>query len=166
MPCQRMAQVDAQRPSGDGEMARRVREYDWSATPLGPSQTWPQNLRTTVDLLPSGFGTVALFGPELIQIYNDAYRALMGGKHPAGLGQPTRNCWPEVWHIHAPIYDRVRAGETVTFEDALYPITRTAGLEDAWFTLTYSPPAGRGRHRGRRARDPGRGYGEGAGRAP
>ena len=123
-----------------GEMAERVRAHDWAATTLGPIEDWPQSLKTVVDLLlASGFPMVALWGPQLIQIYNDGYCDLMGGKHPAGLGQPTRECWPEVWHINEPIYERVLAGETLMFEDALYPIRRNGGIEDAWFTLSYSP---------------------------
>lgn len=90
-------------------------------------------------LLASEFPMVALWGPELVQIYNDGYRGIMAGKHPEGLGQPTRECWPEVWHINEPIYERVRAGETLTFEDKLFPITRHGYLEDAWFKLSYSP---------------------------
>ena len=127
-------------PAGATKMARLLREHDWAATPLGPIEAWPQSLRTTVDLLlANGFPMVALWGPDLVQIYNDGYARIMGQRHPAGLGQPTRLCWPEVWHINEPIYERVRAGETLTFEDALYPITREASIEDAWFTLSYSP---------------------------
>lgn len=121
-------------------MAALVRIHDWAATPLGPIERWPQSLRTTVDLvLAGGFPMAALWGPDLVQIYNDAYRALMGVKHPAGLGQPTRDCWPEVWHINEPIYTQVLAGETLVSEDALYSITRSGVLEDAWLTLAYSP---------------------------
>lgn len=127
-------------PPGSSEMARLIREHDWAATSLGPPEAWPERLRGVVDLvLASGFPMVALWGPDLVQIYNDGYARIMGQRHPAGLGQPTRECWPEVWHINEPIYERVRAGETVTFEDALYPLTREAGIEDAWFTLSYSP---------------------------
>ncbi|GAA0259945.1 hypothetical protein GCM10008965_30560 [Methylorubrum aminovorans] len=107
---------------------------------MGAAETWPPSLKATISLLLGcGFPMIALWGPNLIQVYNDGYRDLMGLKHPAGLGQPTRACWPEVWHINAPIYERVWAGETLTFEDALYPLTRSGRLEDAWFTLTYSP---------------------------
>ena len=112
-------------PSGPTETARLIREHDWAATPLGPMETWPQSLKTTVDLLlASGFPMVALWGPDLVQVYNDGYARIMGPRHPAGLGQPTRACWPEVWDINEPIYERARAGETLTFEDALYPIIR------------------------------------------
>ncbi len=82
---------------------------------------------------------VALWGSDLIQIYNDGYRALMGDKHPGGLGRPTREVWPEVWHINEPILRRALAGETVMFEDALYPVARHGLTENAWFTLSYSP---------------------------
>lgn len=53
---------------------------------------------------------IILWGPNLVQVYNDGYRALMGKKHPRGLGQPTRECWPEVWQINKPIYARVGRG--------------------------------------------------------
>ena len=89
--------------------------------------------------LASSSPAIVLWGPELIQVYNDAYRDLMGVKHPAGLGQPTRECWPEVWHINEPIFTRVLLGESVAVADALYPITRSGELEDAWFTIDYIP---------------------------
>jgi PAS domain-containing protein len=125
---------------GGGEMAARCRALEWAATPLGHVEAWPASLRTAAVLVvAAGFPQVLLWGPELVQLYNDGYRALMGAKHPNGLGQPTRACWPEVWHLNAPVYARVWAGETVMLEDALFPITRSGVLEDAWFTLGYSP---------------------------
>jgi PAS domain S-box-containing protein len=127
-------------PAGGGAMGALIRTHDWAATPLGPLETWPQCLRTIVEVvLASGFPMVARWGPGLVQIYNDAFREIMGGKHPAGLGQPTRECWPEVWHISEPIYARALAGETLTFEDKLYLIARHGEVEQAWFTLSYSP---------------------------
>ena len=126
-------------PSGESEMARQVREFEWDSSSLGLASTWPQSLRTIVELvLPSSFPMVILWGPDLIQIYNDGYREIMGDKHPSGLGQATAECWPEVWHINQPIYDRVFNGESIKFDDALYPIWRSGILEDAWFTLGYS----------------------------
>ena len=125
---------------GEGEMAQRCRTLDWAATPLGPVEQWPQSLRTAAQLtLASIFPSIVLWGPELIQIYNEGYRLILGVKHPAGLGQPTHDCWPEVRYINAPIFDRVLQGETLTFEDALYPLFRSGVLEDAWFTLVFAP---------------------------
>jgi hypothetical protein len=59
---------------------------------------------------------VVLSGPELVQIYNDAYAKLMGARHPGGLGQPNRLCWPEVWVFNAPVFAAVLRGETRSFE--------------------------------------------------
>lgn len=121
-------------------MGALVRAHDWAATPLGPIAAWPQSLRTAAQVVVSNrFPMIALWGRDLIQIYNDAYRGLMGTKHPAGLGQPNRACWPEVWHINEPIYRRVLAGEALEVEDGLFRITRHGAPEDAWFTVGYAP---------------------------
>jgi hypothetical protein len=73
-----------------GEMRQRVNDTDWSATPLGPMSEWPQSLKTSVDIvLGSAFPQILLWGPALVQIYNDGYRDIMGRKHPIGFGMPT-----------------------------------------------------------------------------
>jgi signal transduction histidine kinase len=126
-----------------GEMRQRVHDMDWSATPLGSMSEWPQSLRTSVDIvLGSAFPQILLWGPELVQIYNDGYREIMGGKHPAGLGMASLECWPEIARITKPIHDRVLAGETVTFEDVRFPLERNGELEDVYLTLSYSPVHG------------------------
>jgi PAS domain S-box-containing protein len=123
-----------------GEMFRRVYTFDWASTPLGPQTAWPQSLKTAVQMiLASCFPGIVLWGADLLQIYNDGYRNLMDNRHPAGLGQPTRECWPEVWYINAPIYERVWQGDSVFVKEARYPIIRSGVQEDAWFTLSYSP---------------------------
>jgi len=59
---------------GGGQMARTVLEKDWSKTPLGPIESWPQSLRTTVSLcLASNFPISTAWGPARVQIYNDGY---------------------------------------------------------------------------------------------
>lgn len=124
-------------------MAARIARHDWSSTPLGACEQWPPHLRATVDLmLAHGFPMIVLWGEQLVQLYNDGYAEILADKHPGGLGQPTRECWPEVWHINGPIYQRVWQGETITYEDKLYPLARRGRLEDVWFTITYSPIRG------------------------
>ena len=136
--------VDVQQPfAGSSELAGLCRAFDWHATPLGPPAEWPASLRTTVSIvLGMAFPSIVLWGPELIQVYNDAYAPIMGDKHPWGLGQPTRECWPEVWHINEPIYERVRAGESVSFVNRPYPLMRHgpgSTPEDVYLTISYSP---------------------------
>lgn len=82
-------------------MVERIRELDWATTPLGPVGSWPAALRTLVDMmLPCGFAMILLWGPELVQIYNDPCRIIVAGKHPSALGQPYRVTWPEVWDLN------------------------------------------------------------------
>jgi len=47
--------------AGGGEMGGRMREMDWSATPLGPPEQWPQSLRSTVSMLLPSKAQIALF---------------------------------------------------------------------------------------------------------
>lgn len=124
-------------------MAARIARHDWAVTPLGAIDRWQPHLRATVDLmLAHGFPMIVLWGEQLVQLYNDGYAEVLADKHPGGLGQPTRECWPEVWHINGPLYTRVWQGETLTFEDKLYPLVRHGRLQDVWFTISYSPIRG------------------------
>ena len=99
--------------AGGGEMGQLIREHPWSATPLGPVETWPQSLRSAVSiLLPSKAQIVLFWGPELVALYNDAYAPVFGAKHPWALGRPARECWSEVWHVIGPLFEGVvRTGE-------------------------------------------------------
>jgi signal transduction histidine kinase len=126
-----------------GEMGRRCREMDWAATPLGPVEGWPQSLCTAAGMvLASAFPSIVLWGPELIQIYNDGYIPVHGAKHPLGLGQPTREVWPEVWHINEPLFERALRGETVALKDAPYSLARRGPdhpPDSVYVDLSFSP---------------------------
>jgi len=128
--------------AGGGEMGALTRAFDWSKTSLGPPQTWPQSLRVTVRLvLTSGHPMFIWWGPELIQFYNDAYRATMGPeRHPSALGARGRECWDEIWDIIGPQIDDVMAGKGSTWNvDHLVPVTRHGRREDVWWTYSYGP---------------------------
>jgi PAS domain S-box-containing protein len=127
--------------AGPGTVRALCRDRDWSATPLGSVAGWPASLRGMASLvLAAPTPMVVLWGPDLVQVYNDAYAGLMGTKHPAGLGQPTRECWPELWDFNAPLYEGVvRRGESYTFTDQPLVVHRRGHPEEAFFTLTYSP---------------------------
>lgn len=128
--------------SGDSEMGRLTRAFDWSQTPVGPIEQWPQSLRTIVTtLLTSRYPMFLWWGPELIQFYNDGYRPSLGStKHPQALGQPGRDCWPEIWPIIGPQIEAVmERGESTWNEDHLVPINRNDRLEEVYWTYSYSP---------------------------
>jgi hypothetical protein len=81
-------------------MADRVRAFDWSSTPLGPIEGWSKELLTVVNLT-LGFSSPArtMWGPDLILIYNDAYRPVPGPRHPAALGKPAKEVYAESWPV-------------------------------------------------------------------
>ncbi|HYD53296.1 MAG TPA: ATP-binding protein [Gemmatimonadaceae bacterium] len=128
-----------------GEMGPLCRDLDWAATALGPVESWPTSLRTAAAMVArQGLAQNLCWGPELLQIYNDAYRVIMGDKHPVGLGRSVLWSWAEIAEQVAPLFERVMRGETVYFEDLLLRVRRRAApgaapLEDAYFTFSYSP---------------------------
>ena len=128
--------------AGGGEMGALTRAYHWSASPLGPPETWPQSLRTAVRiLLNTNHPMFIWWGPELIQFYNDAYRQTMGPeRHPSALGQGGRECWAEIWDIIGPQIEQVMSGGGATWhENQLVPVTRHGRLEQVYWTYGYSP---------------------------
>src|SRR4051812_129844 len=128
--------------AGGGEMGELTRAFDWSATPVGPPDGWPQSLRTALRILLNTNQPMFIWwGPELIQFYNDAYRQTMGPeRHPSALGQPGRECWEEIWPIIGPQIEQVMSGGGATWhEDQLVPVTRHGRLEQVWWTYGYSP---------------------------
>jgi PAS domain S-box-containing protein len=126
-----------------GEMGALTRAKDWSKTPVGAVESWPQSLRTTLGiLLNSKFPMFLFWGPDHICFYNDAYRPSLGndGKHPAILGQKGAEYWPEIWEFIKPLIDQVlNTGEATWHEDQLLPIYRNGKMEDVYWTFSYSP---------------------------
>ena len=122
-------------------MGALMRAFDWSTTPFGPVEHWPQSLRTAVSImLESRFAMVVAWGPEFRFLYND--------RVPAGPGHEASGL---AWHAAAPrsfprsgrSSDRsssgVRRGEAFAIDDWLLPLDRNGYLENCWFTLSYSP---------------------------
>ena len=123
-------------------MGERIRALDWSKTPLGPVDGWPQSLRSALShLLPSKAQISMFWGPELVTFYNDAYSVVLGGKHPAALGMPLREAWPELWSAGLKeLFDSVLGtGEAFWAQDRPFFLERHGYLEETYFDLSYDP---------------------------
>ena len=123
------------------EMGALIRSIDWSQSPIGAVETWSPALWMMVSiLLANRFPLLLWWGPQYIQIYNDAYRPIPGAKHPCALGQPASKCWSEIWHVIGPLIDKPFHGGPATWmEDILLEINRHGFMEELHFTIAYSP---------------------------
>lgn len=125
-----------------GEMGALMRATDWAATPIGPVAAWPQSLRTITSVcLTSRFPMLIWWGPELVMLYNDAYRPILGTtKHPRSMGQPGKSCFPEIWDIIGPMLASVlQTGQATWSNDQLLLLDRSGYIEECYFTFSYSP---------------------------
>ena len=128
--------------SGSGEMARLMSELDWKSTPLGDPNEWPRSLRVaTRMLLGSGYPMYIAWGPAFIQLYNDAYRPILGKlKHPAALGIGTPQTFPELWEFIGPMFTRVmEEGQQTTLVGQALFLNRNGYLEECYYDFSYSP---------------------------
>jgi PAS domain S-box-containing protein len=129
-------------PGWKGEMAGRIRSFDWSATELGAIDTWQQSLIAAVQLvLGSPIPIVMLWGRPGYMIYNDAYAEFAGGRHPYLLGSPVELGWPEVAAFNRHVMDTCLAGGTLSYRDKELVLLRNGQPEDVWMDLYYSPIA-------------------------
>ncbi|WKB51700.1 ATP-binding protein [Eleftheria terrae] len=129
---------------GGGEMGARMRAFDWSTTPLGPPEGWPAPLQTaTRIMLTSRQPMFVWWGPEFVNLYNDAYTSALGARHPSGLGQPARQVWHEIWEQVGPRAESVLSRNEGTFdEDLLLVMERNGYPEETYYTFSYSPVPG------------------------
>jgi PAS domain S-box-containing protein len=124
----------------DGEVRAMLRTLDWSKSPLGHPDSWPAPLRTALGMvLDSAFPMFIAWGAGLGFLYNDAYARILGGKHPAALGQPFQQIWSEIWSDIAPIIDRALSGKSSYHEDLPLTVLRSEYPEQGYFTFSYSP---------------------------
>src|ERR1700729_1162078 len=130
---------------GGGALGQLVREFDWTKTPLGAIEEWPQSLKTVVrTLLTSRFAMWMSWGPELTFLYNDDYaRMTLGKKHPWALGRPSHEVWEEIWGDIGPRIQRVLETGEATWDEALLLFLERSGYrEETYHTFSYSPLAG------------------------
>ncbi len=127
---------------GGGEMGALIRSLDWSATPVGAIETWPQSLRTTLSIcLNSNVPIFVYWGPEFVQFYNDAYLPILGTtKHPSGMGQRAAESWPELWDVIGPLlHGVINTGKPIYSDNQLLPpLSRNGYLEEAYFAFSFT----------------------------
>lgn len=130
--------------SGGGELGQRIREFDWSKTSLGPVETWPQSLRTCVRIMLTSRQPIWIgWGKELIKLYNDPYKTIVGGKHPWALGSPSAVVWKEIWeHIGVMLKKAMERGEGTYVESQLLVMHRNGYPEETYYTFSYTPIPG------------------------
>jgi PAS domain S-box-containing protein len=124
-----------------GKMGALMRAYDWSHSPLGPPACWPDALKAAIaTCLASRFPMVVWWGPDLIMLYNDAWQPILGEtKHPAGLGRPGAESWPETWPIVRQQFEHALTGNASWSENLLLASDRRGFLEECYFTYSHSP---------------------------
>ena len=123
-------------------MATRIREHDWASTPLGSIEHWSQTLRIAVGMvlaMPSP--ATVLWGSQHIQIYNDAYVGIARGRHPALLGQPVAEGWPDAYDaVIAPLLHSAWAGSATRLAGfPVYLEGPDGRLEERVFDTDWSP---------------------------
>ncbi len=122
------------------EMSQRIAAFDWERTPLGSQRTWPSSLRLMLGVaLRTRFPMLIFWGPDLIQMYNDAFVPILGTRHPSAIGQCARDCWPEIWDAIGPLLHGAFAeGTPVWGEDWPLTLERNGYPEATNFTFSYS----------------------------
>ena len=124
-----------------GEMGAAMAGVDWARSALGPVERWSSVLRSTVGMvLGNGLAMCVLWGPDLVLLYNDGFRDLIGDRHPAALGRPVLSVFPEMEHLTGPLLRQVRdTGRGVVEHDRPFPYLMRRGFrEEAFFTFGFS----------------------------
>ncbi len=126
--------------AGDGEMARRIRAFDWSQHPFGPPDQWPQSLRSALSIcLHSAFPTAIYWGPELRLLYNDAWAPIPGPRHPAALGKPGKEVWSDIWDIIWPQFrGLLETGDGFYVENQMLPMRRYGFEEETYWSYSFT----------------------------
>ncbi|WP_294334163.1 PAS domain-containing protein [uncultured Sphingomonas sp.] len=124
-----------------GEMAARIRAFDWASHPFGLPERWPEALRVMVDTaLASSFPTAIYWGPDLRLLYNDAWSHIPADRHPWALGQPGAEVWAEIWDVVGPQMAQVmETGRGYATFDQLLRMARGGVQRDSWWNYSLTP---------------------------
>ena len=127
-------------PSAGGECGSLIRARNWATSSLGPADRWPSEMRATIaNIVNSPVAKLLVWGPDHILFYNDAYRAIVGDRHPEAIGMPFARVFPELWDWHRPILQAGLCGERQSFLNQPTEIARANGSETLILDLYYTP---------------------------
>lgn len=126
---------------GGGQMGNLIRSHDWSGTPFGPPDSWPQLLRSALSVcLHSSFPTAIYWGPELRLLYNDAWAPIPAERHPWALGRRGAEVWADIWDVVGPQFDQViRTGEGFSTFDQLLRMVRKGVPHETYWNYSFTP---------------------------
>ena len=117
-----------------------IAALDWGKTSVGAIQHWDTDLQTAVSMvLRSPLPMVVLWGEDGVFLYNEAYTAIAGSRHPSLLGMPALKAWPEVADLNAHVIAQCMAGQTLSYRDLELTLHRSGRDEQIWVNLDYSP---------------------------
>jgi PAS domain S-box-containing protein len=129
--------------AGGGELGAMIRHFDWRTTPLGAPADWPRSLKTAVRIMLTSRQPIWIgWGPELTYLYNDPYKAIIGGRHPWAVGQRVATVWKELWPDIEPLLSTAMTGDGTYVESQLLIMERNGYPEETYYTFSYSPIPG------------------------
>jgi signal transduction histidine kinase/CheY-like chemotaxis protein len=129
---------------GGGEMGQLMRDYEWSKTSLGSPAKWPNSLKTCIRIMLTSRQPIWIgWGKDLIKFYNDPYKDIVQGKHPAALGSPASVVWKDIWRDIEPMLKEVMENDRGTYvESQLLFMERNGYPEETYYTFSYTPIPG------------------------
>ncbi len=125
-----------------GALGQLIAQHDWSQTPLGPIDKWPQSLKTSVNLMLNSQHPMWVgWGEQATFLYNEAYVQVLGyAKHPWALGRPAAEVWSEIWDICGPLAEKVfRFGQPSFVDEVRLFMNRGDFFEETYYSFSYSP---------------------------
>lgn len=130
--------------AGGGHLGELISLHDWASTPLGPIGSWPQSLKSALNIaLSSSFPTAIYWGPELHLLYNDAWAPVPAERHPWALGRPGAEVWSDIWDVVGPQFEAVMTtGQGFATFDQLLRMERGGRPRDTYWNYSLTPIIG------------------------
>lgn len=121
-----------------GACAERFRKIDWSESPLGAPDKWPNVLQAVVEtMLHSAAPKLLIWGEHLTTFYNDSIMQMLGNVGPQGIGTHFPHFRPQLWAHVSSFMDAALRGEALCSSDLVLAPADGVG-EPSYYHLYYS----------------------------